>query len=356
MFVSGALPWEVPPPALPPLGGLLSMLDGKEGVRASMLFPPPVPRTAACVVLSQPSISPTPALSLSPRHTPTSALTYTKTSSPPTAPPLKFGVDRLLAAEPRRDLSSLLPPPTPHLFPPPPPPSTMTTSLMSSLGGTTCPVITTSHHTSACPNMTSSLTCPVMTSCVTSAGGCGCDATGGKCPSDCGYYYAPLYTHPAHLLPYSPLYGGGVGGGSSSNRHDLVGVGVAPPGGSHGRRKRTWTRAVFSNLQRKGLEKRFQLQKYITKPDRRQLAATLGLTDAQVKVWFQNRRMKWRHAELKKREQQQMQQQQQQQKQEVNPREQDVVARGRRGGGGRGRECVDGHDDDDEEIDLGDED
>ncbi|XP_030747327.1 H2.0-like homeobox protein [Sitophilus oryzae] len=62
------------------------------------------------------------------------------------------------------------------------------------------------------------------------------------------------------------------------------------------KRKRSWSRAVFSNLQRKGLERRFQLQKYITKPDRRQLAATLGLTDAQVKVWFQNRRMKWRHS------------------------------------------------------------
>ncbi|XP_043519034.1 H2.0-like homeobox protein isoform X2 [Frieseomelitta varia] len=61
------------------------------------------------------------------------------------------------------------------------------------------------------------------------------------------------------------------------------------------RRKRSWSRAVFSSLQRKGLERRFSLQKYITKPDRRQLAATLGLTDAQVKVWFQNRRMKWRH-------------------------------------------------------------
>ncbi|TSL47616.1 H2.0-like homeobox protein [Bagarius yarrelli] len=43
------------------------------------------------------------------------------------------------------------------------------------------------------------------------------------------------------------------------------------------KRKRSWSRAVFSNLQRKGLEKRFEIQKY-------------------VKVWFQNRRMKWRHS------------------------------------------------------------
>ena len=50
------------------------------------------------------------------------------------------------------------------------------------------------------------------------------------------------------------------------------------------RRKRSWSRAVFSSLQRKGLERRFSLQKYITKPDRRQLAATLGLTDAQVNI------------------------------------------------------------------------
>ncbi|EDW12165.2 uncharacterized protein Dmoj_GI11292 [Drosophila mojavensis] len=64
---------------------------------------------------------------------------------------------------------------------------------------------------------------------------------------------------------------------------------------SNGKRKRSWSRAVFTNLQRKGLEIQFQQQKYITKPDRRKLAARLNLTDAQVKVWFQNRRMKWRH-------------------------------------------------------------
>ena len=34
-------------------------------------------------------------------------------------------------------------------------------------------------------------------------------------------------------------------------------------------------RAVFSDFQRKGLEKRFQVQKYISKPDRKKLAEKL---------------------------------------------------------------------------------
>ncbi|XP_023344952.1 homeobox protein DBX1 [Eurytemora carolleeae] len=55
-------------------------------------------------------------------------------------------------------------------------------------------------------------------------------------------------------------------------------------------------RAVFSDFQRKGLEKRFQIQKYISKPDRKKLAEKLGLKDSQVKIWFQNRRMKWRNS------------------------------------------------------------
>lgn len=55
---------------------------------------------------------------------------------------------------------------------------------------------------------------------------------------------------------------------------------ISPTG--HVKRKRSWSRAVFSQLQRKGLEIQFQIQKYITKPDRRKLAARLGLTDAQV--------------------------------------------------------------------------
>lgn len=44
-------------------------------------------------------------------------------------------------------------------------------------------------------------------------------------------------------------------------------------------------RAVFSDLQRKGLERRFQIQKYISKPDRKKLAEKLGLKDSQVRVF-----------------------------------------------------------------------
>ncbi|XP_042571177.1 homeobox protein DBX1-B-like [Cyprinus carpio] len=55
-------------------------------------------------------------------------------------------------------------------------------------------------------------------------------------------------------------------------------------------------RAVFSDVQRKALEKMFQKQKYISKPDRKKLATKLALKDSQVKIWFQNRRMKWRNS------------------------------------------------------------
>ncbi|XP_038621197.1 LOW QUALITY PROTEIN: homeobox protein DBX2 [Tachyglossus aculeatus] len=58
-------------------------------------------------------------------------------------------------------------------------------------------------------------------------------------------------------------------------------------------------RAVFSEDQRKALEKMFQKQKYISKTDRKKLAITLGLKESQVKIWFQNRRMKWRNSKEK---------------------------------------------------------
>jgi phosphopantothenoylcysteine synthetase/decarboxylase len=48
-----------------------------------------------------------------------------------------------------------------------------------------------------------------------------------------------------------------------------------------------------------GLEKRFENQKYLSTPDRVQLAEFLGLSQLQVKTWYQNRRMKWKKKVLK---------------------------------------------------------
>ncbi|XP_067292127.1 homeobox protein DBX2 [Pseudorasbora parva] len=58
-------------------------------------------------------------------------------------------------------------------------------------------------------------------------------------------------------------------------------------------------RAVFSEEQRRELEKTFRKQKYISKTDRNRLATDLCLKETQVKIWFQNRRMKWRNSREK---------------------------------------------------------
>ncbi|XP_074599767.1 uncharacterized protein LOC141854110 [Brevipalpus obovatus] len=59
-------------------------------------------------------------------------------------------------------------------------------------------------------------------------------------------------------------------------------------------RKVRRNRTVFTELQLMGLERRFDTQKYLSTPDRAELARALGLTQLQVKTWYQNRRMKWK--------------------------------------------------------------
>ncbi|XP_067826883.1 homeobox protein BarH-like 2 [Heptranchias perlo] len=59
------------------------------------------------------------------------------------------------------------------------------------------------------------------------------------------------------------------------------------------------SRTIFTELQLIGLEKKFQKQKYLSTPDRLDLAQSLGLTQLQVKTWYQNRRMKWKKMVLK---------------------------------------------------------
>ncbi|KAL4002619.1 Homeobox domain family protein [Acanthocheilonema viteae] len=57
-----------------------------------------------------------------------------------------------------------------------------------------------------------------------------------------------------------------------------------------GRKQRT----IYGVSQTKILEKAFEEQQYMVGTEREMLAERLGLSEAQVRVWFQNRRSKWR--------------------------------------------------------------
>ncbi|GMT15597.1 hypothetical protein PFISCL1PPCAC_6894, partial [Pristionchus fissidentatus] len=57
------------------------------------------------------------------------------------------------------------------------------------------------------------------------------------------------------------------------------------------------SRPTFTGHQIFMLEKKFEQTKYLAGSDRAQLANELNMSESQVKVWFQNRRTKWRKKE-----------------------------------------------------------
>nr|XP_030112361.3 homeobox protein DLX-4 [Taeniopygia guttata] len=111
---------------------------------------------------------------------------------------------------------------------------------------------------------------------------------GGVPPPPHGGPYLP---YPPPGAPHAPAPGAGLQDTEAGK----------PPAVSEGElrlvgrgKKLRKPRTIYSSLQLQALNQRFQQTRYLALPERAELAAQLGLTQTQVKIWFQNKRSKYK--------------------------------------------------------------